>query len=248
MILSFSVSAKDIVLNNVTDEEISGVFDEFTHYFNHTSFSSYKDKNIEVGVLTSLTTTPILNSKTQTEGIPSVNLLLKYSRWNFTLMGQFQDLKIANVQGKYKTLGGSYDYETKYLWIKPTFRYLKNDVSYNQITKNDSTNQIPIDTDIVLENTIKQYSLTLYKPLKYGTPYVTGGLIQSDTSLNILTQGVSIFSETSILQSQTSFTRSDEVPFFGMGVEFPVRFMRFGIDYYQLLGVNKASFKISSDF
>lgn len=249
VLLSATSFAQDIQFDNLTQSDVDNISKEFAANFAHTGVSAPETDGlwgVEVGLIAGKTSSPKLSDIINENGGDGTDFKSLYHAGlqarvhvPFDIFAEISMLPEREISGV--TIKNT-SFELG--WNAGAFFNLPLDIALgvNRSSSEISFEQTqPVASKITLESKTTMMWLGVSKTFLFVTPYVKLGTAKAESDLD---STVSIFDDNSITKRSTDNSGS----YLALGANLQFAFFKIGAEASTILGVKRASAKLSFDF
>ncbi len=248
-LISTGALASGPQFNNLSESDVEDVAKEFSANFAHTGVSAPETDGlwgVEVGLVAGKTASPDLKDVVDASGgkgsdvasIYHAGIMTRvhfpgeiFAELNFLPEKEISDITVKNTSYELGwNAGGFFGLP---LDLAAGINFANSEMSFKQTT--------PVTSDTSLKSKTRVMWVGVSKTLLFFTPYLKVGTVSADTDFKATG---SILTYTASLED--SVTNSGSYQAFGANLQFA--FLKLGFEASQIMGVKRASGKLSFDF
>ena len=263
LLLSSPLYASDIQLDDLSQEDVDNVAEEFSANFVHSTISGAsslgKVFGFELGVIGKITDTPKLgalvkeqSSSADVSSIYDAGILAQVSV-PFGITGELvylPEMSLSDIKANRTSLGVKWTLTDSVLTIPfmnlaIRAHYSTAELKYSDVINNSSTGYNDVNSEIGVKTNSYGANVTVSFDLLVFEPYAGVGYVSSDTDIDVNASGsTNIFSFTS---AQSASSKSSGIHYF-VGAQANLLFFKLGAEYSNVYGVDRVAGKISFGF
>ncbi len=263
LMISAPLYAGDIQLDDLTQQDVDNISEEFSANFVHTTVSGAKPLGsvfgFEVGVIGKVSDAPKLgelvkeqSSSADISSVYDAGLMAQVSV-PFGITGELvylPEMSLADIKASRTSLGLKWTLSDSILpipFMNVALRahYSMAELKYADVINNTSTGNLDVNSEIGVETSSYGANVTVSFDLLALEPYAGIGYVSSDTDINVnASGGTSIFNFTS---AQSASSSSSGLHYF-VGAQANLLFFKLGAEYSNVYGVDRVAGKISFGF
>ncbi len=263
LLLSSPLYAGDLQLDNLSQQDVDNVSEEFSANFVHSTVSGAsslgKVFGFEVGVVGRMTDTPKLGALVK-EQSASADV---GSIYDAGLMAQVSipfgvtaeliylpEMSLADISANRTSMGVKWTLTDSllpipFMNIAVRAHYSTAELKYSDVINNSSTGNTDVNSEIGVKTSSYGANVSVSFSLLVVEPYAGIGYVSSDTDINVnASGGTNIFSFTS---AQSASSSSSGLHYF-VGAQANLLFFKVGAEYSNVYGVDRVSGKLTFGF